>query len=584
MNKDNSKAMILVVDDDPMMLNLIQTNLRREGYQTAGAKNGHETNDWLNNNTADLMLLDYRLPDLDAQEIVELLSEQDILPPFIIITGRGDEHTAVSMMKQGARDYLIKDGALIELLPSVINLTMEQIFNEKKLAQAETQLRELLKKIQNSRDNVLSLLNSLRIGTATTDSNGCITFISELCQPLTGKDANDTIGKKWIEIFPFRNEDKSRLLEIYELPPHHREKLSVNIGGDGDTLYWMDVEIKNDPSESDGRILVFYDMSEVHDLRRQLSEKHHHGELLGKSKAMQLVVQRIQEVSQIDSTVLIEGDTGTGKEIVARSIHSAGHRKNGPFLAMNCGGLSDSLLESQLFGHKRGAFTGAIEDHKGFFEAASGGTLFLDEIGDVPPAVQTRLLRILQEKEVIRLGESKPRDIDVRVLVATQHNLEKEVQEGRFRRDLLYRIRVARIQLATLAERKEDIPILVASFMRQSNATANKDVQNVSHEAMRALLEFNWPGNVRELQNIIEYATIRCKGTVIQTEDLPPEILLNTPEKTFSDEISSFNEKDRLLVALDKASGNRSKAAKMLGMSRATFYRHMTRLGIPTTK
>jgi transcriptional regulator with PAS, ATPase and Fis domain len=218
-----------------------------------------------------------------------------------------------------------------------------------------------------------------------------------------------------------------------------------------------------------------------------LDQRARFDDLLGKSDIMQRVYQQIRDVARVDSTVLIEGETGTGKELVARAIHSSSDRKQKPFIAVNCAGLTDSLLSSQLFGHKRGAFTGAIEDHQGLFEAAHMGTLFLDEIGDIPLNVQNQLLRVLQEREIVRLGETRPRKIDVRVLAATHRKLNEEIAAGRFRSDLLYRIRVARIFIPPLRERREDIPLLAAAFLAQSTAASGKTVEQISLAASRLL-------------------------------------------------------------------------------------------------
>jgi len=290
------------------------------------------------------------------------------------------------------------------------------------------------------------------------------------------------------------------------------------------------------------------------------------------------VYEQIREVARVDSTVLIEGDTGTGKELVARAIHNSSHRAGKPFIAVNSAGLTDSLLASQLFGHKRGAFTGAIEDHKGVFEAAEGGTLFLDEIGDIPLNVQTSLLRVLQEREITRLGESKPRRVDVRVLAATHRSLAEEVEKGNFRADLLYRVRVARIQLPPLRRRREDIPLLVGLFLGQCAAATGKTVQEVSPAAMDLLLDYDWPGNVRELKSAIEFGMIRCKTAAIEPDDLPPEVVgFSSPPAPPAEPV---DERQRLLQALERANGNRTVAARLLGISRATFYRRLAELDI----
>jgi DNA-binding NtrC family response regulator len=317
----------------------------------------------------------------------------------------------------------------------------------------------------------------------------------------------------------------------------------------------------------------------VLDLKRQLTEKTQFHDLIGKSKLMGELYARIRELAKVDSTVLIEGETGTGKELVARAIHFSSARKAGPFIAINCAGLSDALLASQLFGHKKGAFTGAVDHQQGFFEAANGGTLFLDEIGDISSSVQISLLRVLQEKEIVRLGESRPRKVDVRVLAATHHNLSRDVATGSFRADLLYRIRVARIQLPSLRDRRGDIPLLVASFLGQYCAVTGKVVDRVSQEALQALTNYGWPGNVRELKSAIESGLISCKDSTIQVEDLPPEVVdSNSVLRMPTD--APHDEKTRLVAALEHAKGNRTMAARLLGMSRATLYRRLAELSL----
>ena len=216
--------------------------------------------------------------------------------------------------------------------------------------------------------------------------------------------------------------------------------------------------------------------------------------------------------------MLIEGETGVGKELVAHSIHAASPRREGPFIAVNCAGLSESLIASQLFGHRRGAFTGAVADQEGFFEAAEGGTLFLDEIGDLPLTMQTSLLRALQEKEIIRLGESRPRKVDARVFAATNRDLAVEVRAGRFREDLFYRLRVARLRVPPLRERLDDVPLLIAAFLDGDRPL------KLDAEVMSLLQRYDWPGNVRELRNTAEYMTIHCRGDVVHAAHLPPEV------------------------------------------------------------
>lgn len=302
--------------------------------------------------------------------------------------------------------------------------------------------------------------------------------------------------------------------------------------------------------------------------------------LLGKSSVMKELAHQIQNVAEVEATVLIEGETGSGKELVAKAVHDSSKRKDKPFLAVNCAAFAESLLTSQLFGHKRGAFTGALQDAVGIFEAAEGGTIFLDEIGDMPIALQTSLLRVLQEKEITRLGETKTRRINVRVIAATHRDLSQEVSKGHFREDLLYRIRVARLRVPPLRERREDISLLAASFLQQQSVASGKAPLEISLASLQLLLEHPWPGNVRELKSAMEYAGIHADGKTIEPKDLPPEVsILHSLQS--ADSQQDFGEKERILKALKEANGNRKTAALLLGISRATLFRRLANFQIP---
>jgi DNA-binding NtrC family response regulator len=298
---------------------------------------------------------------------------------------------------------------------------------------------------------------------------------------------------------------------------------------------------------------------------------------------MHLVFKQIRDVARVDTTVLIEGETGAGKELVARAIHRGSRRADKPFVAVNAAGLSESLLASQLFGHRRGAFTGAVDDQMGVFEAADGGTLFLDEIGDMPLSVQSSLLRVLQEREITRIGESRARRVHARFLAATHRNLTREVEEGRFREDLLYRIRVATIAVPPLRARLDDVPLLVDAFLAQASRQEGRPTPHLSRTAVEALLRHKWPGNVRELRAVIEQSLVNAPGDLIRLEDLPPEIVggrvlaiapIGVP--------TALEARQRLVEALRRTGGNRSEAAKLLGIGRTTLYRRLAAHGLDT--
>ena len=496
--------------------------------------------------------------------------------------GQGEPFSGetVNYRKDGGEYYVEWDITPIRAASGEIThfLSIQRNVTARKLA--EDQLQEMYRQVERSRNDLGSILNELRIGTVMTDENGHVVFLNASARQLFGRPESAATDLPWQKLFSLDSENTRNLQALIEKPIAERNRIPLHLDGTDDRRLWFEVDVKDDPRDARGKIFFLYDVTDVHDLRRLLDERAQFYDLLGKSAAMQQVYQQIRAVARVDSTVLIDGETGTGKALVARAIHAASHRKDKPFVAVNCAGLTESLLSSQLFGHKRGAFTGAIEDHQGLFEAANGGTLLLDEIGDIPLTVQNQLLRVLQEREIVRLGETRPRKIDVRLLAATHRSLSDEVTKGNFRADLFYRIRVARIALPALRERREDIPLLAASFLAQFSATGGKRVTELSHEAVRLLIDHPWPGNVRELRSAIEFAVIRCRGAVIQPDDLPPEIVepadfaSSIPGDPLSDE------KARFLDALNRSRGNRALAARLLGISRATLYRRLADLNI----
>jgi DNA-binding NtrC family response regulator len=316
-------------------------------------------------------------------------------------------------------------------------------------------------------------------------------------------------------------------------------------------------------------------------LRRELREKYRFENIIGKSDAMEQVYRVMEKVARTDSSVLVTGESGTGKELVARAIHFSSERANGRFLPINCGALPDNLLESELFGYKRGAFTGAAQDKQGLLKAADGGTVFFDEIGEMPLSLQVKLLRALQEREAYPLGANEPVRFDVRVLCATNRDLDREVKAGRFREELLYRINVITITLPPLRERRDDIPLLANHFLHKYEKALNRSTIRFSRGAMRALVGYPWPGNVRELENAIERAVILAETNVIHSHDLPEKVR-NTPASGWSElEGSGLTleelEQEHIKRVLDKVKGDKVKAAQTLGVHLSTLYRKVQR-------
>lgn len=324
----------------------------------------------------------------------------------------------------------------------------------------------------------------------------------------------------------------------------------------------------------------------------QISAPYEQGGLLGRSPVMIGLYKEIARVAPTRSTILIVGESGAGKELVARSIHQHSTRSTGSFVAINCGALTETLLEAELFGHVRGAFTGAVGDRKGLWEEAAGGTLFLDEVGETSPAFQVKLLRALQEGEIRRVGASRAIQVDARILAATNRNLEQDVKAGKFREDLFYRLSVVTLRVPSLRERRTDIPLLAERFLGMVLDREGHKPLTLSEETIRTLVAYNWPGNVRELESAIEYAVLHARGHAIVPEDLPEKLqsaqvraAARSPLSALFEDLPALDELERryLLYILDVAGGNRTRAAEILGIDRRTLYRMIERWGMDTT-
>ncbi len=341
--------------------------------------------------------------------------------------------------------------------------------------------------------------------------------------------------------------------------------------------------LMDDRGEFAGAVLVVRDVTRLDELERKLYERSDYRHIIGKCKKIQEMYDILTQLKDLKTTLLITGESGTGKEMVVDALHYSSSTITGPLVKVNCSALAENLLESELFGHVRGAFTGAVKDKVGRFEAAEGGTIFLDEIGDIAPSIQLKLLRILERKEYERVGDSTTSTADVRVVAATNSDLWEKVQQGQFRMDLYYRLRVMVIDVPPLRERTEDIPLLAAHFVNTFANAFNKDIHGVTDEVMRVFMHYPWPGNVRELKHTIEHASILCGGGPIATRHLPVELehfAWSRPDPVGDAGGSVLAERDRYLSALEQTRWNKSRAAAKLGVSRTTLYRKIRELDI----
>jgi PAS domain S-box-containing protein len=431
------------------------------------------------------------------------------------------------------------------------------------------------------------ILNSIADGVFTTDNDGKITFMNKAGQEITGFSSKEAVGRYCFDVFRADicqsrcalKETLKTKKEIIDLPATILKK-----GGQKVPISISTAVLKNERGQIIGGVETFRDLSVIEELKKELFEKYTLGDIISKNYLIHDIFSILPNIAESDSTVLIQGASGTGKELFAKAIHNLSRRKEKPFIKVNCGALPDTLLESELFGYIKGAFTDAKKDKPGRFALANEGTIFLDEVGDMSPSLQVKLLRVLQEREYEPLGSISPRKTDVRIIAATNKDISKLVNEGKFRDDLFYRLNVVKIDLPSLSQRREDIPLLVDAFIQKFNAKMGKQIVGVSDQALRLMLKHDYPGNVRELENIIEHAFVLCKGDRIDLDCLPKELIEGQEEMPPSPPLKEetlFRRAEAEIVeqTLKKYGGNRAKTAQALGIDRTTLWRKMKKYG-----
>lgn len=427
------------------------------------------------------------------------------------------------------------------------------------------------------------ILESISDGVFTVDHEWRITSFNRAAEEITGIPRSEAIGRRCCEVFRAsmcETDCALRRTMNSGKPIINKSAFIIDANGRRIPISVSTALLRNRKGDIVGGVETFRDLSLVEELRKEIEQRYEIGDIVSRSALMRKLFDILPQVAASDATVVIQGETGTGKEVLARALHSLSRRNTMPFIAVNCGALPDTLLESELFGYKAGAFTGAEKDKPGRFALAEGGTMFLDEIGDVSGALQVRLLRVLQEKTYEPLGGTQSLKTDVRVIAATNKDLEKLVKSGQFRQDLFYRINVVRLELPPLRARKEDIPLLVDRFIRRFNQTQGRAITGVSQEALALLMAYDYPGNIRELENIIEHAFVICPGAIIGPGCLPESLFMRRSSVSGLDSTVRAAETEAILDALERSGGNRNEAAKALGMHKSTFFRKVRALGL----
>jgi PAS domain S-box-containing protein len=558
---------ILIVDDEESIRFTFQSFLADEGLTVVTAEDYNTAIEKIRESDFALIFADIILGDRTGIDLLREVKRRNPRCPVVIITGVPNIETASEAVRLGAFDYLSKP----ILQTTLLHVTYRALKN-----------KELEDELEKYRSNIEAIFRSVKEAIITVGSDLTVLEVNEAVKKLCGYTRAD-IGENLRAISRKCNGTCiESLLTTIKTKQHVKvSRLECqNTARPSQIVSLNTSPLLDSQGNFLGAVLVVSDETRLDNLERKLKEREQFHNIIGKNEKMQNIYSLIEDLADTPTTVLITGESGTGKELIAEALHYSGVRKNRPLVSVNCSALSENLLESELFGHVKGAFTGAIKDKRGRFEMANKGTLFLDEVGDISPAVQLKLLRVLQDKEFERVGESDPVRVDVRLVAATNQDLREKVKNGGFRDDLYYRLKVVELELPPLRQRSEDIPLLVKYFLGKFNKKFGKDIRDCSDDALGIFMRYHWPGNIRELEHAIEHAFILCRGNLITSEHLPAELLSRPESWDIHGKTDTLKDRDSFLNALQRAGWNKSKAARSLGISVRTMYRKIEKYNL----
>lgn len=562
-------ANILVVDDEESIRFTFDSFLSDEGHEVATAKSYDEALETISKSDPDLIFMDIVLGGKTGIDLLQEVRNTNPNCPVVMITGYPNVETASDALRLGAFDYIFKP------------VKQDTLLHTTGMALQYKALRDENEKY---RSNLEAIFRSVKDAIITVDKDLVVLEVNEAANRICGLD-RDSIGKSLASI---QTNCNCRCLETLRNSVNSRHATEVTRSEcEHNGRYRQVVSLHTSPLISkngafSGAVMVVRDETRLNDLERNLRERKHFHNIVGQSEKMQIIYSLIEDLADVQTTALITGESGTGKELVAEAIHFSGKRSEKPLVKVNCSALSESLLESELFGHIKGAFTGADRDKIGRFQKAEGGTIFLDEIGDISPRMQLRLLRVIQEKEFERVGDSTPIKADVRIIAATNQNLTEKVKSGEFREDLYYRLKVVELDLPPLRERYDDIPMLTDYFIQKFNRKFEKNITTISDDVRNIFMNYSWPGNIRELEHTLEHAFVVCRHNIITLDQLPGTFTDLTGKHSLSAADENPLEPQAVLDALKKTGGNKSKAARLLGVNVRTIYRKIDKYNLNT--